>query len=156
MSIFKRLIPSALVGRTADRGAPSVLDLLASHRRRVEPTLPPPTGPGKMRIHLFAGDFASHEAAWHYCFFTEQNRPEDLTRELPDAYIDTKYVEMQFARAMERLEEFLLPADVATVIRKMDGANTLVIIAEPAFAGLAYALYDTPRLRYLGPMVVDV
>jgi len=132
------------------------MDVLTSNRRRVEPTLPPPTGPGKMRIHLFSGDFASKDTAQHYCFYTENNRPEDLTRELPDAYIDTAHVEVQFNAARTRLEEFLLPADVARYIKQMDGANTLVIIAEPAFGDLAYALNDTTRLHYLGPLVVDV
>ncbi len=109
-----------------------------------------------MRIHLFAGDFASQGAAWHYCFYQEHNRPEDITRDLPNAYIDTSHVEARYGDFEARLEEFLLPGDVADVVSRMKGANTLVIIAEPAFGGIAYALNDTPRLRYLGPLVVNV
>lgn len=132
------------------------MDLLASRQRRIEPQLPPATSKGKMRIHLFAGQFATVEAAQHYCFYSENNRPEDLTRELPDAYIDTDHVEVCFDDHVARLASFLLPADAAAVSRKIGTDNTMVIIAEPAFGGLAYALYDTPRLRYLGPLVVSV
>lgn len=132
----------------------SARDILAGQYRRVEPQLPPPTAPGKMRIHLFSGVFESSAAAWHYCYSHGPDRPEELTRDLPDAYIDTSHVEVRFEDFGRRLDEFLLPADVAAVVHQMDGANTLVIIAEPAFGGLAYALNDTPRLRYLGPMVV--
>ena len=142
----------AEVGTSSD----AVMAILAGQRRRVEPQLPPETAPGKMRIHLFAGDFASQGAAWHYCFYQEHNRPEDITRDLPDAYIDTAHVEARYADFEARLDEFLLPGDVADVVKRMNGANTLVIIAEPAFGGIAYALNDTPRLRYLGPLVVNV
>jgi hypothetical protein len=156
MSFIKRFLPPWKTGAASSGTGLSVIERLGANRRRVEPTLPPATGPGKMRIHLFAGDFASKETADHYCFYVENNRPEDLTRDLPDAYIDTTHVEVQYNAARARLEEFLLPADVARILKQMDGANTLVIIAEPAFGGLAYALNDTTRLRYLGPLVVDV
>lgn len=109
-----------------------------------------------MRIHLFSGDFVNYESAWHYCFYTEANRPQDLTRDLPNAYIDTDFVEVRHGDYEDRLDEFLYNDDVADVIARMAGANTLVIIAEPAFSDLAYALNDTPRLRYIGPLVVDV
>lgn len=156
MSFLKRLWPARPVGTEVGSPANMVLAVLAGQRRRVEPSLPPPTAPGKMRIHLFAGDFASQGAAWHYCFYQDNNRPEDITRDLPDAYIDTTHVEARYGDYEARLDEFLLPGDVADVVSRMAGANTLVIIAEPAFGGIAYALNDTPRLRYLGPLVVNV
>lgn len=156
MSFLKRLLPAWLNGPAGGNAGVSVLDMLASHRHRVEPTLPPPTPQGTMRIHLFAGDFANKDAAWHYCFYNESARPEDLTRELPDAYIDTTHVETRFENYVERLAEFLQPADAARVTKQMNGANTLVIIAEPAFGGLAYALNNTSRLTYIGPLVVNV
>lgn len=156
MSILKRLLPSFLTSSEKGQTSVSVLELLASKRRRTEPQLPPPTPFGKMRIHLFAGSFASEDAARHYCYYTEKNRPEDLTRELPDAYIDTAHVEVCYDDSLNRLSSFLLPADAAAMHRKMGENNTLVIIAEPAFAGLAYALNHTQRLQYLGPLVVRV
>lgn len=145
-----------MAGAEVGTSAETVLAMLAGQQRRVEPSLPPETAPGKMRIHLFAGDFASQGAAWHYCFYQEHNRPEDITRDLPNAYIDTAHVEARYGDFEARLDEFLLPGDVADVVSRMNGANTLVIVAEPAFGGIAYALNDTPRLRYLGPLVVDV
>lgn len=156
MSLLTRLLPSFLTPSGHQQPTLSVLDILASKRRRTEPQLPPPTSFGKMRIHLFAGGFASEDAARHYCYYTENNRPEDLTRELPDAYIDTAHVEVCYNDALNRLSSFLLPADASAMHAKMGDKNTLVIIAEPAFAGLAYALNDTARLTYLGPLVVRV
>ena len=153
---MRRFLPAWFAGAGVGSRADTVLALLAGQRRRIEPSLPPATAPGKMRIHLFAGDFANQGAAWHYCFYQAHNRPEDLIRDMPNAYIDTAHVEACYQDFEARLDEFLLPGDVADIISRMAGANTLVIIAEPAFGGLAYALNDTPRLRYMGPLVVNV
>lgn len=120
------------------------------------PSLPPPTAPGTMRIHPFAGDFTSKDAAVHYCFGDGTDTVTGLVRDLPGASLDTDHVEVRFREAETRLGEFLLPTDAARIMQQMGPANTLVIIAEPAFGGLAYALNDTPRLRYLGPLVVRV
>lgn len=134
----------------------SPLEILAAVKRRPEPQLPPETPAGKMRIHLFSGNFASRKAAYHYCFFAEGNRPEDLTRELPHAYIDTAHVEARFGDHIDRLYEFLEPEKAAAMTTRLAGKNTMVIISEPAFGGFGYALHDTDRLSYLGPLVVDV
>ncbi len=154
MSFVKRLLPARFAGQTAGPAAVSVQDVLARQYRRVELNLPPRTAPGKLRIHLFAGEFETSAAAWHYCFYHTRGENEALARELPNAYVDTSHVEVRFDNYSRRLAEFLLPGDVARVENQMAGANTLVIIAEPAFGGLAYALNDTSCLRYLGPMVV--
>ena len=154
MSFMKRFLPIWFSGPEPDTPAISAVDILARQYRRVELTLPPRPGPGKKRIHLFAGDFASSAAAWHYCFYHTRDETEALAGDLPNAYLDTSFVEVRFEDFPRRLPEFLRPMEVADVITQMDGANTLVIISEPAFGDLAYALNDTPRLRYLGPMVV--
>lgn len=154
MSLLKRFIPSLRPVPAAGLSPAVVRRMLASQPRRVEPLLPPPTPYGKLRIHLFAGNFANADMARYYCFQADGDRPADLMRELPDAYIDTTHVEVCFQDSLNRLSVFLLPADAAAMQRKMGDNNTLVIIAEPAFAGLAYALNDTTRLTYLGPLVI--
>ena len=156
MSLLKRFLPSFRPVSAAGPSPALVRDMLDSQRRRVEPQLPPPTPYGKQRIHLFAGHFATEALARFYCFHDDGDRPAELMRDLPDAYIDPTHVEVCYENSLNRLSAFLLPADAAAMHRRMGDSNTLVIIAEPAFAGLAYALNDTSRLTYLGPLVVKV
>lgn len=155
MSFIKRILPARFAGAAPERAAVSAKDILAQQHRRIERQSPPPTAPGKIRIHLFSGHFETSADAWLYCFDQTPDIPAPLVQDLPHAYIDMSEVEVRFEDYATRLGEFLLPGSVAQLVAKMDGGNTLVIIAEPAFAGLAYALHHTPKLQYLGPMVVE-
>ena len=154
MSVLKRFLPAWFAGPALDGPAVSVHDILAGQHRRVELQSPPRTAPGKTRVHLFAGHFESSAAAWHYCFYHTRHRPTALSNDLPNAYVDTAHIEVRFEDYQRRLAEILPPSPVAALLREMDNRNTLVIIAEPAFSGLPYALNDTPYLGYLGPLVI--
>jgi hypothetical protein len=153
MSLFRRLLPAALLNLQAPFG---FADLLSLGRRKPTPQLGKPLPHGKTRVHFLAGYFETKDSARHYCFHSERNVPEDLTRELPDAFIDIAHVEVVFEGHRERLSEFLDPAQVDLYVRKLYGKNTLILIAEPAFGGFPYALNDTSVLTYLGAEVVDV
>ncbi|MFT5064870.1 MAG: hypothetical protein ACI9TA_000477 [Reinekea sp.] len=123
------------------------------------PSLPELTSPlpeGKLRLHLFSGNFASLDDAMKYCFHAEGDAPEQITVEQPDAFIDTGFVEVVHRNIAPRLAEFLSPPDVDRTITKMKGASTLIIITEDAFGGFPYALVTTKNVFYLGPVVVDV
>ncbi|MEO9864927.1 MAG: hypothetical protein ABJM61_06405 [Yoonia sp.] len=151
MSLFRRLLPVVFSGT----GLPVGLGFLRRDRSR-QPKLGKPLPADKSRVHFFAGNFASKDAARHYCFHSERNVPEDLTRELPDAFIDIAHVEVVFGGHRERLSDFLDMDGVETLLREIDHKNTLVMIAEQAFGGFPYALNDTSVLHYIGDKVVDV
>lgn len=153
MSLFRRLAPLSM----SDGHQPSWLNNLVSiFKSPPKAQLGAPLPPDKSRVHFFAGNFADRDAARHYCFYSERNVPEDLTRELPNAFIDIAHVEVVFEGHRERLSEFLDVDAVETMLREIDHKNTMIMIAEPAFGGFPYALNDTSVLTYLGPLVVDV
>jgi len=120
------------------------------------PELPPDLPEGKLRIHLFCADFADHDAAMAYCFHSDGDAPEQITRDQPGAFIDTGFVEVAHRTAATRLNDFMRAKDTDRVITKMKGANTLIIITEDAFGGFPYALTSNARVYYIGPYVVDV
>ncbi len=121
-----------------------------------EATKPAPLPEGKLRLQLMCGDFASEAAAKTYCYDAKGDAPEQITREQPDAFIDTGFVEVAFGTAQDRLAEFLTPKQAQKIYAKMKGANTLIIITDDAFGGFPYALVSTAQVTYLGPIVVDV
>lgn len=107
--------------------------------------VPPPHNPN--RVHLFIGTFDSERAATDYCLVPMgRNKPEPLTRDLPDAMIDVSEVEIIFGQA--RIEAAL---PMIAPRPEVGEENTLIMIAEAAFGGLPYTLDDTPVLSYLGP-----
>jgi len=132
------------------------MDLLAANRNRTRPDLPPPTPAGKLRIHLFTGHFANEQAAWHYCFHKTSTQDTALRRDLPAASIDSDFVEVCYTPILRRLSTFLTNADMRRVLDRIEAetGNTLIIIGEPAFGGLAYHLHSTDALQYYGPLVV--
>jgi len=154
MSVFHRMLASIGIASVPAAPASNVKDLLKAQPRRPQLNLPPPTAEGLIRVHLFTGYFASLQTAKHYCHYTEDDRPEDIVRDLPHAAFDVSFIEIVFQHIETRLRTILPPADLGEVTDKIGAANTLIIIAEPAFGGLAYALHDTTRLDYLGPFVV--
>ena len=114
---------------------------------------PPPADPD--RVHLFAGTFASELEATDYCLRPMgRNKPEPLTRDLPDAMINTAEVEVLFGGPRIAGAVPLLTSRPSDVLTQIGSDNTLILIAEAAFGGLPYSLNDTPRLRYLGPFTV--
>ena len=115
-----------------------------------------PVPEGKVRIHVFAGDFATEEESLAYCFDApDPAHPEPLTRDLSEATIDTAYVDTAYgAEVVPALATFFEGDVLAKLTKKISGHNTVVLISEYAFRGLPYALSDTPVLRYLGPFVV--
>lgn len=134
----------------------SVLSRLKRYLRApATASLPPPPPAGQIRVHFLAGDFDTAAEAEAYCFDSEGDAPEQITRDQPGAFIDTIFVEPVFGDIRTRLETILPAKTAARLFAKAKGANTLIVITEEAFGGMAYALEDTDRLRYLGPVLVD-
>lgn len=156
MQWFKQVLPFSRSSQPIEAQPADVRAILAQRSIRRSRPLPPPTPNGKMRVHFFAGTFVDQSAARHYCFFSQDDRPEDLRRELPDAYIDTDHVDVWYGDYKSPLYNFMPEGDVTKVAAQCETDNTLVMISEPAFGGIGYALNDTSRLRYLGPRVVDI
>jgi len=126
----------------------SVLRL--SGKQELSDTAPPPNAPSN-RLHVFVGTFASELEATDYCLTPMGlNKPEPLTRDLPDAMVDTSEVEIIFGegRITGALPMLNPRPDIGP-------DNTLILIAEAAFGGLPYTLNDTPKLRYVGPAEVS-
>lgn len=120
------------------------------------PELARPLPDGKLRLHLFSGDFETEDAAMKYCFHADGDAPEQITLEQPEAFIDTGFVEVVHKKIDARLSEFLDGGEADRMRAKMKGTNTLIIITEDAFGGFPYALVTTKTVYYLGPIVVDV
>lgn len=117
-----------------------------------------PVPEGLIRLHVFAGDFATEEAALAYCYDApDPAHPEPITRDLPEATIDTTYVDVAYAGDVpQALTTFFRGDDLSDLRVRVGSANTLVVVSEHAFRGLPYALSDTPVLTYLGPWLVPV
>lgn len=128
--------------------------LLGPMRKQTSETAtPPPTNPN--RVHIFHGTFGSELEATDYCLTPiARNKPEPLTRDLPDAMIITSEVEIIFGTARIGSALPMLSGPVSDLFREMGDDNTIVMIAEAAFGGLPYTLNDTPKLRYAGPFEV--
>ena len=154
MSIWKKIIPSRRVALPPKMTADRLHEVLAQQPRRRAPTLPPPTPQGTMRVHIFAGTFPSWDAATAYCFGSGTAAGACLDGDLPDAWVDTNYVAVRHGPAEMRLDDILSAPDAARMTERIGDATTVVLIREPAFGGLAYALNDTPCLHYLGPLVI--
>ena len=122
---------------------------------RLTVTPPQALPDGKLRIHLLHGTFPNEQTARDYCYAAQGDLPEQITREQPDAFIDTGFVEVVYQAVSQRLLEFLPAQEAEQIVADMTGSNTLVIITEDAFAGLPYALVSNQTLSYLGPWVVD-
>ncbi len=130
--------------------------LISLFRENPEPEMPAPLPAGKMRLHLLTANFETREKARHYCLYSRGDRPERLTLEQPNAFIDTTFVEVTFGGAQERLDEFLDPKIVKKIVKKMRGENTLIILTEDAFGGFPYRLIDNDTVRVIGSYIVDV
>lgn len=103
------------------------------------------------RLHVFHGTFASELEATDYCLSPiGRNKPEPLTRDLPDATINTAEVEIIFGA--ERIGDAIpmLTQTPDGLYRLVGTDNTMILIGEAAFYGLPYTLNDTPKLRYAG------
>lgn len=111
----------------------------------------PPHAPCN-RFHLFCGTFPSELDATAHCLDAQgPNAPEPLTRDLPDAMIDTSMVEIIYGTRVDAAVQMLDPSGAANLTHRIGTANTLLLIPERAFGGLPYTLNDTPVLQYLGP-----
>lgn len=117
-----------------------------------------PAPEGKIRLHLFCGSFESEDDLLAYCFDApSENDPEPLTKDLPEAFVDTTYVVTGYERGVgEALADFFTVEESDEVLAQISGKNSLVILSEHAFGGMDYSLNDTPRLRYLGARFVDL
>lgn len=132
------------------------LRLIGLGRRAPEATLPPPPPEGLTRLHFFNG--ADSEARLlAYCFDTAgANTPEEFTNDLPEAFVDTDFLEVRHHPdpwiALNELR--LSEADQKRLARQASGPGW-VVAEEDAWGGFPYRLHDTPRLRYLGTALVD-
>ena len=125
--------------------------------RLPQPEPPPRLPPDRLRLHLFGASFGSQPQADLFCYGDgDPDRPTPLNRALEGAFIDPAEVEVVVDAVEARLREFLDPAEADDVLLRLGGDNSLIILTEHAFGGLAYALDDTETLTYLGPLVVDV
>ncbi|WP_420859232.1 hypothetical protein [Marivivens marinus] len=117
-----------------------------------DPELPPAPAPGMTRLHLFAGDFESGDAARAYCFMApDKDHPEPLTNDLPGAFVDIRFVTVAHGPAARDFIRHKCPTDTAAEVRdRLGAARTLVVLEEAAFGGFPYTLNDTPKLAYLG------
>lgn len=103
------------------------------------------------RLHVFHGTFASELEATDYCLQPMgRNKPEPLTRDLPDAVIDTNEVEIIFGGPRIGGVIPMLTNTPDGLFKMVGSDNTVILIAEAAFCGLPYKLNDTPKLRYAG------
>lgn len=105
------------------------------------------------RVHVFHGTFPSEIEATDYCLTPlGRNQPEPLTRDLPDAMIDTAEVEIIFGpeRIGAAIPMLTDKPDTLFHLVATQRSNTIILIAEAAFGGLPYTLNDTPVLRYAG------
>lgn len=119
-------------------------------REKSDSAVPPPANPD--RVHIFHGTFASELEATEYCLTPMgRNKPEPLTRDLPDAMIDTSEVEIIFGGPRIIGAVPMLSPNPDALLREIGTDNTVIMIAEAAFGGLPYTLNDTPNLRYAGP-----
>lgn len=108
------------------------------------------------RVHLFHGTFASELEATDYCITPMgRNKPEPLTRDLPDAMIDTSEVEIIFGADRIGAAIPMLTNRPSDLVQHIGIDNTLILIAEAAFGELPYTLNDTPNLRYAGAFDVS-
>ncbi len=121
-----------------------------------ELTMPAPPPAGHRRLHLFAGDFGSREAAEAYCYDApDATHPEPLTRDLPGAYIDPDFVEIAFGTEKPiTLGQWFDVQDRDDILADTDSVDTILIVDEHAFGGQRFYLNDTPVLRYLGGWIV--
>jgi hypothetical protein len=117
-----------------------------------DPQTPAPPADGMARLYVFHGTFETEDDALAYCYDApDANHPEPLTRDLPDAFINTVYVEVLWGETNDPALHFYFPQDTADQIAGATAAsNTIVLIAEEAFGGYDFALNDTERLTYLG------
>lgn len=107
------------------------------------------------RLHVFHGSFASELEATDYCLKPMgRNKPEPLTRDLPDATIDTNEIEIVFGPKRIGVAIPMLTQHPDGLFHQVGTSNTLVLISEAAFYGLHYTLNDTPVLRYAGAFEV--
>ena len=114
-----------------------------------DPQLPDPAHAN--RVHVFHGTFDTELAATSYCLDApSNNEPEPLTRDLPDAMIDTTEVEIIFGGKRIAAAVPMLTSNPHRLFNEIGPDNTLILIAEAAFGGLPYTLNDTPHLRYAG------
>lgn len=110
---------------------------------------PPP--PGIERLHVFAGHFDSEAEAMAYVFEApDANHPEPFTNDLPDAFVNTDFVEVSFGPRADAAASLIAKARLGEFRDRMDDANTLIIASEQAFGGFPFDLNDTPRARYIG------
>jgi hypothetical protein len=133
-----------------------IANLRALFIGRPAPEEPTPLPPGKTRIHLLIGMFEDESAARRYCYSGGGNTPEQLTVEQPGAFIDTTHVEVSFGDHTELLTKYLGTSQKTGMFEKVNQANTLIVISEPAFAGMPYRLDHTKTLRYAGAFVVSL
>lgn len=129
-----------------------LLGLLRS-KEKSDSATPPHANPD--RLHVFCGSFPSELDATAYCLDApSKNEPEPLTRDLPDAMIDTSEIEIIYGARVDAAMPMLDPYGQSNLSDRIGNANTLILIAEKAFGGLPYTLNDTPVLTYLGPIDV--
>lgn len=108
-------------------------------------------------IHIFAAHFENEAAARRFCYDTPtKNTPEDITRELSGAFVDTAHVEVVFGNIAARLDDFMQDGDSLLVVGSLGSDNTVIIIAEDAFGGFPFVVHSTKTLTHLGRFTVPV
>lgn len=117
-----------------------------------------PLAPGSLRLYLFCGSFESEAAARAYCLEAPNpDLPEPFTNDLPEAFIDTDFVDVSYGDARQSALKDYFHADLAEdLLEQQAGSNTLVIVVEEAFGGFPFRVHDTPSLTYMGRFETDL
>ncbi len=123
-----------------------------------QPALPElhPIPNGYARVHVFWGDFDSENDALAYCHGTgQENNPAPLTRDMPDAFIDPTFVEINRDADIKSVLQWLdRDGKVETNVDASAMGNTLILIYEDAFGGLPYRLGYTDRVAYAAAWLI--
>lgn len=127
--------------------------------RRAAPPPPRPLPEGQQRLHLFAGNFGSEEAARDYLFGPVDaafvDAPAPMTVDLPEAFINAEALRMgRDGGIAALLGEYFHGEALMDAVQIAAPFDTLALLPEAGLGGVAYRLQDTPSLRYLGAFEV--
>lgn len=150
-SLLRGLLLSRFAGRSVSLIDPAHVGGFGEPKRAT------PAPDGFAYIHIFCAKFDDAAAARKFCYDTPTiNTPEEITKELSGAFINTEFVEVIFGNIAQRLDEFMADGDSVQVVSSLGPDNTVILITEDAFGGFPFVVHSTKTLTYLGKFTVPV